>query len=88
MRAPQGAEWLILLLLVLLLFGAKRLPEVARGLGRSMRILKTETKGLRDDDADAPAPPAQAQQALPPTTPTPPAAQPASAEHPARPSTD
>lgn len=47
---PQGAEWLIILVLILLLFGAKRLPDAARGLGRSLRILKAETKGLHDDD--------------------------------------
>lgn len=50
MRPPQGAEWLIILVLILLLFGAKRLPDAARGLGRSLRILKAETKGLHDDD--------------------------------------
>lgn len=47
-------EILLVLFIILLLFGAKRLPEMARGLGRSMRILKTEVKGLHDDDdADA-----------------------------------
>ena len=52
LQMPQGAEWLIIGLLILLLFGAKKLPDAARGLGRSMRILKTETKGLRDDYDD------------------------------------
>ncbi len=55
MRMPQGAEWLILLLIVVLLFGAKRMPEAARGLGRSLRIFKAETKSLSEDDADLPA---------------------------------
>jgi sec-independent protein translocase protein TatA len=50
----RGSEWLILLLIVLLLFGARRLPDMARGLGRSLRIFKAETKGLMNDDA-APA---------------------------------
>jgi len=45
-------ELLIIVALVLLLFGAKRLPDAARGLGRSMRIFKAETKGLVDDSAD------------------------------------
>ncbi len=49
-------EFIILALLVLVLFGAKRLPDSARALGRSMRIFKAETKGLRSDD-DAAAPP-------------------------------
>jgi len=43
-----------------LLFGARRLPDAARSLGRSMRILKAETGALRDDDTGddvrAPAP--------------------------------
>jgi sec-independent protein translocase protein TatA len=42
-------ELLIIVLLVMLLFGAKRLPELSRSLGRSLRIFKAETKGLRDD---------------------------------------
>jgi len=46
----RGWEVLIILVLLLLLFGGKRLPDAARGLGRSMRIFKAETKGLRDDD--------------------------------------
>ena len=42
-------EFIVLALLVLVLFGAKRLPDSARSLGRSMRIFKAETKGLRSD---------------------------------------
>ena len=46
---------IILLVLVLLLFGAKRLPDAARGLGRSLRIFKSEVKEMRkDDEAAAP----------------------------------
>jgi len=45
-------ELLIIVALVLLLFGAKRLPDAARGLGRSLRVFKAETKGLMDDDED------------------------------------
>lgn len=41
---------LILLLVIVVLFGAKRLPDAARGLGRSMRILKTEVRDMKDDD--------------------------------------
>ena len=48
----KGWEITISLALLLLLFGAKRLPDAARGLGRSLRIFKAETKGLRDDDDD------------------------------------
>ncbi len=45
----------VLVVVLILLFGAKRLPDAARSLGRSMRILKAETKGLAEDDVDAKA---------------------------------
>ena len=38
--------------ILVLLFGAKKLPDAARSLGRSMRILKAETKGLTEDGKD------------------------------------
>jgi sec-independent protein translocase protein TatA len=48
-----GAPEIVLILLVLvLLFGAKKLPDLARGSGRALRIFKAETKGLLDDDDD------------------------------------
>jgi sec-independent protein translocase protein TatA len=40
----QGPELMIILFIILLLFGAKRMPDMARSLGRSVRILKAETK--------------------------------------------
>lgn len=52
MRAPQGWQLLILLIAVLLLFGANRLPGAARSLGRSLRIFKSEVKELGKDDDD------------------------------------
>ena len=58
----EKPAFLILILIVLLLFGAKRLPDLARGLGRSARILKSETEGLRTDETPG-APPAPAAQA-------------------------
>ncbi|TDD66650.1 Sec-independent protein translocase subunit TatA [Actinomadura rubrisoli] len=45
-----GGEWMIILVVVLLLFGSAKLPQLARSLGKSARILKAETKGLRDDE--------------------------------------
>jgi sec-independent protein translocase protein TatA len=42
-------ELLIIAFVVLLLFGSKKLPDAARSLGRSLRIFKAETKGLRED---------------------------------------
>ncbi|WP_432478396.1 Sec-independent protein translocase subunit TatA [Nocardioides sp. GXQ0305] len=47
---PGGWELILIVLVILLLFGAKKLPELARGSGRALRIFKTETKGLVDDD--------------------------------------
>jgi sec-independent protein translocase protein TatA len=43
-------ELLIILAVIILLFGAAKLPELARGSGRALRIFKAETKGLGDDD--------------------------------------
>lgn len=40
-----------ILAVVVLLFGATKLPDLARSTGRSLRIFKAETKGLLDDDA-------------------------------------
>jgi sec-independent protein translocase protein TatA len=55
---------LIIAVVVLVLFGSKKMPDAARSLGRSMRILKAEVSNLHDDEkpeAAAPAPaPAQA----------------------------
>jgi sec-independent protein translocase protein TatA len=48
----KGGEIILLLVVLLLLFGAKRLPDAARGIGRSLRIFKAETKGLRDDERE------------------------------------
>lgn len=56
----DGWHIVIIVALVVLLFGAKRLPDAARSLGRSMRILKSEVRTMKDDDvsdkADAAAP--------------------------------
>jgi sec-independent protein translocase protein TatA len=46
-------QLLIILLIIVLLFGAKRLPDAARGLGRSLRILKSEVRDLKDDETSA-----------------------------------
>ncbi len=45
-------ELLIIVGVLVLLFGARKLPELARGSGRALRIFKAETKGLIDDDED------------------------------------
>ncbi len=60
---------LIVAVVIIVLFGSRKLPDAARSLGRSMRILKTEVQGMHEDDEPAPsattvqAPPAQLQAA-------------------------
>ncbi|MCX4765696.1 Sec-independent protein translocase subunit TatA [Streptomyces sp. NBC_01275] len=44
---------LIVAIVVIVMFGSKKLPDTARALGKSMRILKSETKAMKDDDAPA-----------------------------------
>jgi sec-independent protein translocase protein TatA len=56
----------VVVVVLILLFGAKRLPDAARSLGRSMRILKAETRGLADDDVAAKAEAQSGRQPLPP----------------------
>jgi len=77
---PGGWEWLIIIGVLVLLFGAKRLPEMARSVGQSARVFKGEMKGLKDDESRDPAPgnPARGapQSATRPATPAEPAALP------------
>ena len=47
-----GMELLIILAVLVLLFGASKLPELARGSGQALKIFKAETKGLIDSDKD------------------------------------
>jgi sec-independent protein translocase protein TatA len=61
-RSPW--HWVVVILVVLLLFGAKRLPDLARSLGRSLRIIKAETRGLMEDDVAGKAEPKSARQPL------------------------
>ena len=52
-------ELLLILAVLVLLFGASKLPDLARGSGRALRIFKAETKGLTTDDDDDTATPEQ-----------------------------
>ncbi|HEV7791434.1 MAG TPA: Sec-independent protein translocase subunit TatA [Pseudonocardia sp.] len=86
-------HWLIVIVVAVVLFGARRLPDAARSLGRSARILKSEISGIHDDakPADPATPQTPAQPAGPPALEgappsadaTPPPATPVSAEQPA-----
>jgi sec-independent protein translocase protein TatA len=70
-----GWEFVILIGVLVLLFGAKRLPDMARSIGQSARVFKGEMKGMKGDDkpADKPAEPPAAAAAppaeLPPAAP-------------------
>ncbi|MFF0161336.1 Sec-independent protein translocase subunit TatA [Streptomyces sp. NPDC005263] len=46
---------LVLAIVVIVLFGSRKLPDTARALGKSMRILKSEAKALKDESASPPA---------------------------------
>jgi sec-independent protein translocase protein TatA len=50
----EPSHLLLILVVVVVLFGSRRLPDAARGLGRSMRIFKSEVKQMKDDDAPRP----------------------------------
>lgn len=56
-------EILIIVVVLLLLFGATRLPNMARSLGRSMRIFKSEMKEMKNDDQPAVEAPANSPEA-------------------------
>ncbi|MGH3320418.1 MAG: Sec-independent protein translocase subunit TatA [Streptosporangiaceae bacterium] len=51
---PDLGVWeiIIIAVVIVILFGSKKLPDASRAIGRSMRIFKSETKGLRDDEKD------------------------------------
>ena len=51
MRGLSPWHIVLVLAVVLLLFGAKRLPDVAKSVGQSMKIFKNEVKDLNKDDA-------------------------------------
>jgi sec-independent protein translocase protein TatA len=84
-----GWEFVILIGVLVLLFGAKRLPDMARSIGQSARVFKGEMKGMKGDDKPAekpaePATPAPAAE-LPPAAPVQPAPVQPAATQPAQP---
>jgi sec-independent protein translocase protein TatA len=66
MPIPGGWELVILIGILVLLFGAKRLPDMARSIGQSARVFKGEMKGMKNDEAAQPDKPAD-----PPAAPAP-----------------
>jgi len=46
----EPSHLLLVLLIVVLLFGSRRLPDAAKGLGQAMRVFKAEVKQMSDDD--------------------------------------
>ncbi len=52
MGGLQPWHWLIVIAVFVLLFGAKKLPDAARSLGKSMRIFKSEIKEMQSDGKD------------------------------------
>jgi len=65
----QPWHLIILVLVVVLLFGAKRLPDAARSVGKSMKIFRAETKSMRDEEETPAEEPVKRE--LPPVTPQP-----------------
>lgn len=46
---PGGSEWLIIVLVVIILFGGRKIPELARGLGKGIRDFKDAKDGMKQD---------------------------------------
>ena len=61
MNLFKPSHIIFLLIVVILLFGYKKLPDIARSVGQSMKVFKKEVKELRDED-EGKQPPAQIQQ--------------------------
>lgn len=48
-KMPGGTEWLIILLVVIIFFGGKKIPELARGLGKGIRNFNDARDGIKKD---------------------------------------
>lgn len=46
---PSGSEWIIILVVVLLLFGGKKIPELMRGLGKGVKSFKQGMQEAKDE---------------------------------------
>lgn len=47
---PGGGEWILIALVILLLFGFKKLPDAARSIGKSARVFKAEVSEMKEED--------------------------------------
>ena len=52
MRMPGGWEWILIVVVILLLFGGKKIPEMMKGLGKGIREFKDNVKAPEDTEAD------------------------------------
>lgn len=50
---PHGWQWLLILVVILLLFGAAKLPALAKSLGQSARVFRGEIKAMKEEDRPA-----------------------------------
>ncbi|PSR69225.1 twin-arginine translocase TatA/TatE family subunit [Nocardia sp. MDA0666] len=82
MGSLSPTHWLIIALVVVVLFGAKRLPDTARGLGRSLRIFKSEMSEMHSEDSGSPRPTSAPAAPLPPAQPANPATSAVEDRHP------
>lgn len=58
MHPPAGLEWVVILVVVILLFGAKKIPDLAKGLGEGLKEFRKATQDKEDaKSADAAKPP-------------------------------
>ncbi|WP_188700161.1 twin-arginine translocase TatA/TatE family subunit [Microbacterium nanhaiense] len=79
---PGGMQILLLLVVILLIFGASRLPALAKSMGQSARLFKNEVKQMKSDDTSQKNDASLQNEAAPqqatgePTNITPPAAKP------------
>lgn len=46
---PSGGEWITILLVVIVLFGGKKIPELARGIGKGIREFNDAKDGIKSD---------------------------------------
>ena len=46
---PSGGEWITILIVVIVLFGGRKIPELARGLGKGIREFNDAKKGVKDE---------------------------------------